>query len=56
MDLVFIRIGFILILSVAAYFFHPAGFNPWVAGIGGAAAAALMIVFDSGCGRSASSA
>jgi uncharacterized protein YacL len=46
MDLVFIRIGFILILSVAAYFFHPTGTNPWIAAIGGAAAAALMIVFE----------
>ena len=46
MDLVFIRVGFILILSIAAYFFHPAGFNPWIAALGGAAAAALMIVFE----------
>jgi uncharacterized protein YacL len=46
MDLVFIRIGFILTLSAAAYFFHPTGFNPWIAAISGAAAAALMIVFE----------
>src|SRR5271154_3219738 len=46
MDLVLIRIGFILILSIATYFFHPAGFNPWVAALAGAAAAGLMIVFE----------
>jgi uncharacterized protein YacL len=46
MDLVLIRVGFILILSIAAYFFHPIGFNPWIAAISGAAAAALMIVFE----------
>lgn len=46
MNLVLIRIGFILLLSVAAYFFHPAGFNPWIAALGGAAAAALMILFE----------
>jgi uncharacterized protein YacL len=46
MDLVLIRIGFILILSVAAYFFHPTGFNPGIAAIAGAAAAGLMIIFE----------
>ncbi len=46
MDLVLIRVGFILILSIAAYFFHPADFNPWIAAFSGAAAAALMIVFE----------
>jgi len=35
MDLVFIRVGIVLILSFAAYFFHPAGFNPWIAALGG---------------------
>jgi uncharacterized protein YacL len=46
MDLVLIRVGFILILSVAAYFFHPTGINPWIAAVAGAAAAVLMIVFE----------
>ena len=46
MDLVLIRVGFVLILSVAAYFFHPVGVHPWVATLAGAAAAALMIVFE----------
>ncbi len=46
MDLVLIRVGFILILSVAAYFFRPFGMNPWVAALGGAGAGALMIVFE----------
>src|SRR5271163_2410201 len=46
MDLVLIRVGFIVILSIAAYFFHPAGINPWIAAFAGAAAAGLMIVFE----------
>jgi uncharacterized protein YacL len=46
MDLVLIRVGFVLILSITAYFFHPTGFNPWIAAVSGAAAAALMIVFE----------
>ncbi len=46
MDLVLIRVGFILILSVAAYFFHPTGINPWIAALAGVAAALLMIVFE----------
>ncbi len=46
MDLVLIRVGFIVILSISAYFFHPAGINPWIAAFAGAAAAGLMIVFE----------
>src|SRR5271155_2054186 len=46
MDLVLIRIGFILILGVAAYFFRPFNLNPWVSVLAGVAAACLMIVFE----------
>src|SRR5271155_5137222 len=46
MDLVLIRIGFILILGVAAYFFRPFHLNPWVSALAGAASAGLMIVFE----------
>jgi len=46
MDLVLIRVGFILILSVAAYFFRPLNLNPWISALVGVAAAGLMIVFE----------
>jgi uncharacterized protein YacL len=46
MDIVLIRIGFVLLLGISAYFFHPAGLNPWLAALAGAAAAGLMIVFE----------
>jgi uncharacterized protein YacL len=46
MDLVLIRVGFILVLSCAAYFFSPFQLNPWVSALAGAAAAGLMIVFE----------
>src|SRR5271163_1641050 len=46
MDLVLIRIGFILILGVSAYFFRPFHLNPWVSVLAGVAAACLMIVFE----------
>jgi uncharacterized protein YacL len=46
MDLVLIRVGFVVTLSVAAYFFHPAGLNPWIAALVGAMIAGLMIVFE----------
>src|SRR5271170_3789748 len=46
MDLVLIRIGFVLILGVAAYFFRPFHLNPWVSALAGAASAGLMIVFE----------
>ena len=46
MDLILIRIAFLLVLSVASYFFRPFGLNPWIAALAGAAAAALVIVFE----------
>src|SRR5271154_5842330 len=46
MDLVLIRVGFILVLSIAAYFFQPFHLNPWVSALAGAASAGLMIVFE----------
>src|SRR5277367_1708665 len=46
MDLVLIRVGFILILGIAAYFFRPLNLNPWISALAGAAAAGLMIVFE----------
>src|SRR5271170_4204479 len=46
MDLVLIRVGFILVLSIAAYFFQPFHLNPWASALAGAAAAGLMIVFE----------
>jgi len=46
MDLILIRIAFLLVLSVASYFLRPFGLNPWIAAISGAAAGALVIVFE----------
>jgi uncharacterized protein YacL len=46
MDLVLIRVGFILLLGVAAYFFQPFHLNPWISALAGVAAAGLMIVFE----------
>ncbi len=46
MDLVLIRVGFILLLGVAAYFFQPFHLNPWFSALAGVAAAGLMIVFE----------
>jgi uncharacterized protein YacL len=46
MDLILIRISFLLVLSVASYFLRPFGLNPWIAAVAGAAAAALVIVFE----------
>jgi uncharacterized protein YacL len=46
MDLVLIRVSFIVLLSLAAYFFHPVALNPWVSAIMGAAVAGLMIVLE----------
>jgi len=43
MDLVLIRVGFILVLSIAAYFFQPFHLNPWASALAGAAAAGLMM-------------
>jgi uncharacterized protein YacL len=46
MDLILIRVSFLLVLSIASYFFRPFGLNPWIAAAGGAAAAAMVIVFE----------
>ena len=46
MDLLFVRIAFFLVLSVACYFFRPFGLNPWISAALGAAASALVVVFE----------
>jgi len=46
MDLVLIRIGFVILLGLAAFYFRPLGMNPWVSAVAGAGTAALMIVFE----------
>jgi uncharacterized protein YacL len=46
MDLILTRIVFFLVLSVACFFFRPFGLNPWVSAAVGAAAAALVVVFE----------
>lgn len=46
MDLILIRISFLLVLSIASYFLRPFGLNPWISAAAGAAASALVIVFE----------
>jgi uncharacterized protein YacL len=46
MDLILIRIIFLLVLSIASYFLRPFGFNSWIAAAMGAAMGALVIVFE----------
>jgi uncharacterized protein YacL len=46
MDLILIRICFLLVLSIASYFLRPFGLNPWISAVAGAAASALVIVFE----------
>lgn len=46
MDLILIRVGFVALLTLAAYFFHPLGLNSALSALGGAVIAALMIVFE----------
>ncbi|AXC10981.1 hypothetical protein ACPOL_1635 [Acidisarcina polymorpha] len=46
MDLILIRVVFVLVLGVAAYYFQPLGLSPWISALAGAAAAGLMIVFE----------
>ena len=46
MDLVLIRVGFVALLGLAAYYFQPLGLNPWLSAIAGAGAAGLMIIFE----------
>ncbi len=46
MDLFALRLLFIVIFTVACWFFHPFGMNAWLSGAAGAAAAGLMIFFE----------
>ena len=46
MDLVIIRILFVLVLIAACYFLRPFGVEPWPAAVWGAVAAAAVIVFE----------
>jgi uncharacterized protein YacL len=46
MDLILIRISFLLVLSIASYFLRPFGLNPWISAAAGAVASALVIVFE----------
>jgi uncharacterized protein YacL len=46
MDLILIRVGFVLVLGVAAFYFRPLGVAPWISALAGITTAALMIVFE----------
>ncbi|HEX4310142.1 MAG TPA: PIN domain-containing protein [Acidobacteriaceae bacterium] len=46
MDLLALRLLFILIFTVACWFFRPFGINPWTAGGIGAVASGLIILFE----------
>jgi uncharacterized protein YacL len=46
MDLILVRVGFLLVFAVASFFFRPFGLPPWIAAVAGAAAAGLVIVFE----------
>jgi uncharacterized protein YacL len=46
MDLVVIRILFVLVLTAACFFLRPFGLQPWPAAIAGALAAAAVIIFE----------
>jgi uncharacterized protein YacL len=46
MDLILIRIAFILLLSVVCYFFRPFGLPPWTSAAVGVGIAALVLVFE----------
>jgi len=46
MDLVIIRILFILVLTAACFFLRPFALQPWAAAVLGAVAAAAVIVFE----------
>jgi uncharacterized protein YacL len=46
MDLVIIRVLFILVLTAACFFLRPFGLQPWAAAVLGAVAAAAVIVFE----------
>ncbi len=46
MDLVLLRVSFVVLFSVVCYFLHPFGLQPWQGGIAGALAAGAVIVFE----------
>jgi uncharacterized protein YacL len=46
MDLVVIRVLFIVVLTAACYFLQPFGLPPWAAAVAGAVSAAAVIVFE----------
>jgi uncharacterized protein YacL len=46
MDLILIRIAFILLLSVVCYFFRPFGLSPLISAAAGAGAAVLVLAFE----------
>jgi uncharacterized protein YacL len=46
MDLVIIRIVFVLVLTASCFFLRPFGLEPWAAAVLGAIAAAAVIVFE----------
>ena len=47
MDIIVLRILFVALLGTVCYFLHPFGVaNGWASGVGGALAAALVIVFE----------
>ncbi|MGA7885335.1 MAG: PIN domain nuclease, partial [Acidobacteriaceae bacterium] len=46
MDLLALRLLFILVLAAACWFFRPFGAPSWIAAITGAAAAAVIIFFE----------
>ena len=46
MDLVLIRVGFILVFSIAAFFLQPFHLNPWISAVAGAGSAGMVIVFE----------
>jgi uncharacterized protein YacL len=46
MDLILIRIAFVLVLAVVGYSFRPFGLPPWMSAVAGALAAVLVLVFE----------
>jgi uncharacterized protein YacL len=46
LDLLLVRVIFVLIFGLTAYFLKPLGLSPWVAGISGIGAGAAIILFE----------
>jgi uncharacterized protein YacL len=46
MDLILIRIIFVLVLAFSCYFFRPLGLSPWIAAACGAITAGAVIIFE----------